>query len=147
MCSLKLVSFSVVLVTIALAFPPPLPTVNEFLENLIYQSQINHIHRSYHQVTDLPQEKWNELFERAQIRLEQLAKQQGHRIKLLRINNAQEQMIAGHRFSINGQFQRESGDEVECTYDLWKAESDGFEEYNLYCGENEYRWSLGQRDS
>lgn len=76
-----------------------------------------------------------------------MANEQGQRFKLIRIDNAQEQLIAGHRFSIKGQFQAASGGQIECTYDLWKAESDGFEEYNLYCGENEYRWSLGQRAS
>lgn len=101
----------------------------------------------YTQVTDLPQQKWDELAQRAELRLEQLAQEQEQRFKLIRIDSAQEQLIAGHRFSIKGQFQTASGEQIECTYDLWKAASDGFEEYNLYCGEKEYRWSLGQRGS
>lgn len=78
---------------------------------------------------------------RAEIRLEQLAIEQGPQFKLMRIDNVQEQMIAGHRFSIKGQFQTATGEQIECTYDLWKAASDGYEEYSLHCGEKEYEWS------
>lgn len=97
-------------------------------------------------MTDLPQEKWNELATRAETRLEQLATEQGQRFKLIRIDNAQEQLIAGHKFSIRGQFQTATGEQIECTYDLWKSASNGYEEYNLYCGEKEFRWSVGQLD-
>lgn len=124
MCSSKFVTFFIVQLAIVLATPPPLPPV-----------------------TNLAQEKWAELAITAEIRLEQLANEQGHRFKLTRIDNAQEQLIAGHKFIIKGQFQTSSGESIECNLDLWKAASDGFEEYNLYCGENEYRWSLGQRAS
>lgn len=124
MVSLKLVSLFLVQLITVLATPPPLPVV-----------------------TDLPHEQWNELYQRAVLRLEQLATEQGQQFKLLRIDNAQEQIIAGHRYSIEGRFQTATGEEIDCTYDLWKAASDGFEEYNLYCGKNEYRWSLGQRAS
>lgn len=110
MCSLKFVTFFAVQFVIVLATPPPLPPI-----------------------TDLPQEKWDELTQRAEICLEQLANEQGHRFKLIRIDNAQEQLIAGHSFIIQGQFQTSSGEAIECKLDLWKAASDGFEEYNLYC--------------
>jgi len=122
MCSLKIVCVLVVQLVITMAFPPPLPPV-----------------------TDLPKEQWGALAERAKIRLEQLANEQGHQFTLIQINNAQEQLIAGHRYTIMGRFGTSSSQQIVCNLDLWKASSDGFEEYNLYCGENEYRWSLGQR--
>jgi len=122
MCSIKLVTFFIVQLLIVLASPPPLPPI-----------------------TPLPKEKWGELTQRAEQRLEQLANEQGYQFKLIQIDNAEEQLIAGHKFSISGKFQTSNGGTVECTYDLWKAASDGFEEYNLYCGQDEYRWSQGQR--
>lgn len=122
MCSITFVTFFIVQLVIVLASPPPLPPI-----------------------TPLPQEKWGELSQRAEQRLDQLANEQGHRFKLIQIDNAQEQLIAGHLFKISGKFKTSTGETTQCNLDLWKAASDGFEEYNLYCGENEYRWSQGYR--
>lgn len=80
------------------------------------------------------------------MRLDQLANEQGQRFKLIRIDRAQEQLIAGHSYKITGQFENPLGAIIECKLDLWRAQSYDFEEYNLYCGQDEYRWSIGQRD-
>ncbi|KAJ6649567.1 hypothetical protein Bhyg_04805, partial [Pseudolycoriella hygida] len=117
MCCLELISFFV------LPFPPPFPSRK-----------------------DIPQEKWDELTQVATMRLEQLAEEQGHHFKLIQIQSAQEELIAGRTVMIRGKFQTSSG-EQDCKYDLWRAKSDGFEEYNLFCGSNEYRWSLGKKSA
>lgn len=143
MCSTKLIVFFVIQMVIVLATPPPFPAV-KFLKLFSTSPSLSQP-ITFIQITDLPHEKWNELYQRAVLRLEQLANEQGHQYKLLRIDSAQEQIIAGHSYKIQGLFQNAAGEEVECKYDLWKAASDGFEEYNLYCGDNEYRWSVGHR--
>ncbi|KAJ6649568.1 hypothetical protein Bhyg_04806 [Pseudolycoriella hygida] len=123
MSASQVISLLVVQVILVAAFPPPFPSI-----------------------TDLPHEQWVELEQRGKLRLEQLAAEQGYHFQLIRIDSAQEQLIAGHSFIINGRFLTPSG-EQDCKYNLWKAASDGFEEYNLYCGQDEYRWSLGSRSN
>lgn len=77
-----------------------------------------------------------------------MATEQGHRFKLVRIVDAQERVFPlGLRFIINGQFQPALGEQIECMYHFWKPTATGYEEYNLFCGENEYTWSAGSPGS
>lgn len=99
-------------------------------------------------MNEVPHAKWNEITQRAEMQLLQLAMEQGQQFKLIRVDSVVEQFFVGHQFFINGQFQTATGEQIECTYELFKASaSDDFEDNNLYCGENEYRWSVKQMAS
>lgn len=93
----------------------------------------------------LEESKWGEVSRVIDRSLLQLAKQQGHHFKLIKLHTVEHQVVTGTKYEADADFENKIGEKLKCHVTLLVQEWKDFDELKLKCLEKEYLVTRGIR--
>lgn len=94
---------------------------------------------------ELEESRWNEVSEALERSLIQLGNEQGHHLKWSKFQSVQYQVVAGFKYHADGEFEKNTGEKVNCHFTLWVQEWVNFDELKLNCGKQKYVVTRGSQ--
>lgn len=86
----------------------------------------------------LEEKKWGEVTRIIERSLLQLAREQGHHFKLVKLHTVEHQVIAGTKYVADADFENKIGEKLKCHVTLEVQDWKDFDELKMKCLEKEY---------
>lgn len=88
--------------------------------------------------TSLDESRWDAVGAIVERSLIQLANEQGHHFKLVKLHAVQTQVVAGISYIADGEFENKAGKKLNCHFTLHVEEWTNFDQLTLKCAEKNY---------
>ena len=84
------------------------------------------------------QENWGGVSNKVSGHLVQLASEQGHHFKLVKLRSVKSQVVAGINYEADAEFENKAGEKLDCSLSLWVQQWVNYDKLTLKCAEKEY---------